>query len=343
MAQPEVPWYPPIAYPAAAKPSVLPVVEREYHEFYRAPAFRWWKPLVAIAMFAGTWFLASFALTIPALAYDLNQGNLVWSELAAGELKVTPVLFLANNLTIVAAIPLAWAAHRVVFGQRVRWLSSVEGRFRWRAFWRFTGVIAPLYLLSLVVETVAGGGLDGLAILPETWFLLASILLTTPLQCAGEEISLRGLGSRAIGSWFPSRRAGLVVATAVTAVVFMLLHGAGDPWLNGFYLVFAVCSSYLLWKTGGLEGSIALHVVNNLTSMVFLPFVGVDGIFDREAGVGNPWVLLQMAVILAAGALILWQARRLGLSTSAAPAAPRGPANDSSLPAPGPAGSPRGV
>lgn len=132
---------------------------------------------------------------------------------------------------------------------------------------------------------------------------------------------MRGLGARAIGSWFSWRRAGLAVATAVTAVVFMLLHGAGDPWLNAFYLLFAVESSVLVWRTGGLEASIALHVCNNLISESTLPFSDISGMFDRHAGVAGPETLWQMAAVVLVGALMLWQAKRLKLSRTAAPAA----------------------
>lgn len=322
MAQQQFAWVPP-----ATPPAVLPVVPREYHEFYRAPSFRWWRPLVAIAMFAGTWFAAILVASLAGFAYDWAQGNLDFEAIQQGRLDVTPAIFLANNVGIAAAIPLAWAAHRAVFGQKVRWLSSVQGRFRWGAFWRFVGVVVPLFLLGLAVEVVLSG-LPELRILPETWFLLASVLLTTPLQCAGEEFAMRGLGARALGSWFSSRRVGLVVATAVTAVIFMLMHGAGDPWLNVFYLVFAGCASFMVWRTGGLEAPIALHIVNNMSSMIFLPFMGVSGIFDREAGVGSPWILVQVVIVVSATALILWQARRLGLPTSAAPADPRGAATN---------------
>lgn len=151
--------------------------------------------------------------------------------------------------------------------------------------------------------------------------MMAVVLLTTPLQSAGEEVAMRGLLARCVGSWFSARRVGLVVATTVSAVVFMLLHGAGDIWLNVFYLSVAVAMSVLAWKTGGLEAPIALHVVNNLASMITLPFTDLTGVFNREAGVGSPWVLVNVAIALSAAAAILWQARRLGLPTTAAPAA----------------------
>lgn len=295
------------------------MVAREYHEFYRTPRFRWWRPLLALGMFAGSWFLVSLVLTLAAMAYDYAAGELDLDGLLTGK-SLTPMFFLANNLVLAAAIPLAWVAHRVVFGQPIGWLSSVAGRFRWGVFGRFLGLATIAYLAWMAVETAITGWPQDLRVRPETWFLLLSVLLTTPLQAAGEEFALRGLAARSIGSWFPGNRAGLVVSTAVTAVVFMLLHGAGDPWLNAFYLYFGVVGCVLTWRTGGLEASIALHVANNLLGMLLLPFSGLDGLFDREAGTGSPLVLIQLAVVTLVAAAMLWQGSREKLSRSAAPA-----------------------
>ena len=54
----------------------------------------------------------------------------------------------------------------------------------------------------------------------------------------------QAVGQRAIAAWLP-RTAGLLVSTGVTALIFMWMHGAGDPWLNAFYLLFAVAASVL--------------------------------------------------------------------------------------------------
>ncbi len=336
MTQPDVV---PAAFWAPRPPSALPVVPREYHEFYRTPRLRWWHPLVALLMFAGTWFLAVLIVSVAALVYDLARGNLVLDELASGVIDITPMLFLANNLGLALAIPLAIAAHRAVFGQRIGWLFAITGRLRWGLLGRFLLIALAFYLVLYGVELAITGIPEGLAVGPDTWFLLISILLTTPLQSAGEEVAMRGLMARAIGSWFPARRVGLVISTALTSIVFMVLHGAGDPWLNGHYLWFGVVTSVLVWKTGGLEAPIALHVVNNLIGLSFVPFLGLDGLFDREAGVGSPLVLVQAALLTAAAAAILWQARRLGLVTSAAPAALPGTVGEvGSQPGSGPAG-----
>ncbi len=328
--------YPPAQYPAAysavpfppgyqagppPKPSALPVAQREYHEFFRAPRFRWWKPLAAIGMFAASAFLVILLLT-PIIFIDVANGRIDLGKLTSGEIPTTPLLFLVNNLGLAVWVPLAGLTAWAVFGQRPRWLSSIAGGFRWRLFGRFALIAFVVLAISTGADIAFSGGVDGLAWNSDSLFLIVTIVLTTPFQSAGEEYALRGLGARAIGSWFGWRRAGLAVATAVTSVIFMLLHGAGDPWLNAFYLLFAVLSSVLVWRTGGLEASVALHVCNNLISEATLPFSPIEGIFDRHAGVAGPETLWQMAAIVIVAALMLWQARRLKLPRTAAPAAP---------------------
>jgi len=250
----------------------------------------------------------------------VSSGRLDTGALSRGELKLTPLLFLANNLGLAVAIPLAGLTAWAVFGQRPRWMSSIAGGFRWGLFWRFVAVAIPILLASFGVEVLLGGA-PQLVWNADSWFLIIAILLTTPLQAAGEEYGTRGLLARSIGSWFGSARVGLVVATVVTSVVFMLLHGAGDPWLNGYYFTVGVSCSILVWKTGGLEAAVALHVVNNLIGEVTIPFGALEGMFDREAGSAGPEILIQVFFTLTLVAGLLLVARRLRIPQSAAPAA----------------------
>jgi membrane protease YdiL (CAAX protease family) len=303
-----------------AKPTPLPVTAREYHEFFRTPRFRWWKPLAAIAMFAAAWFAISLLVSLPVVFYDISTGRLDLPSAASGEIGMTPLLFLVNNLSLALAIPVAGLTGWAVFGQRPRWLSSIAGGFRWGLFWKFVAVAVPILLVSFGVEVWLGGGLE-LVWNADSWFLIIAILLTTPLQAAGEEYGVRGILARSIGSWFGARRVGLVVATALTSVVFMLLHGAGDPWLNAYYFGVGVVCSILVWKTGGLEAGIALHVVNNLVGEITIPFGGLDTMFDREAWAAGPEILIQMFFTLLLAAALLVVARRLRIPQSAAPGA----------------------
>lgn len=105
----------------------------------------------------------------------------------------------------------------------------------------------------------------------------------------------------------PTPRIGLVAATALTAGAFMLVHSA-------FYLCLALAASLVTWRTGGLEAATALHVVANLTTMLFLPFLGLD---DRAAD--SAQTLAQVAALILTAAALLCQIRRIGLPVRAAP------------------------
>lgn len=312
------PWLP--SQPAP-KPSVLPVEPQEYHEFLRTPSLRWWRPVLALLMAAGLFFAASTVLTLPAMLYDMSTGRTTLENYTSmSAFVMTPAFFLANNLALAACVPIAGLTQWACFGQRPRWLSSVTGGFRWGWFGECVLWVLPVFVLSLLLDVVLGGLPGQLRIGPETVFMLVAILLTTPLQAAGEEYLLRGLGQRAVASWLP-RLSGLAVSTAITAVVFMLLHGAGDPWLNAFYLVFAVIGSVLAWRTGGIEAAVALHAVNNVVSMTFLPFTDFSDMFNRGPGAGSPVVLLQMAILAGALAVVLWRARIRDVTVRSAPGA----------------------
>ncbi len=273
-------------------------------------------------MFVATWLVANIVIGLAAIMYDWSTGRVDPQDTMAGKLTMTPALFTANNLALATAIPLAGLAGWAVFGQRPRWMSSIAGGFRWSLFWRFVGLAVPIMLLSAGVEVWLSGPPE-LVWNADSLFLIVAIVATTPFQAAGEEYGVRGIMARSVGSWFGSSRVGLVVATAVTSVVFMLLHGAGDPWLNGYYFAMGVIFSLLVWKTGGLEAGVALHVVNNLVGEITLPFGGLESMFDRQAGVAGPEILIQLFFTIALAGAMWWAATRLRLPQSTAPGATR--------------------
>lgn len=313
----------PEGYPAYAvtkpKPEPLPIEPREYQEFYRAPAFRWWKPLAAISLFAAVWLLVSMPPVSIAMMWESARTGRPMTV----DLLETPLGFAANNLTLVLAIPVALLTHWLIYRQRPRWLSSITGGFRWGLFGRFMAITAVIMLIGYGVQTFLSGGLGTLAWGKDSLFLLLTIVITTPFQAAGEEYMMRGLVFRSVASWFNRRWLGLIIGIIVNAVIFMLLHGAGDPWLISYYLLVAVLFSILAWRTGGLEAAIAMHVVNNVLSEIALPFQpgALAHIFDRQAGVAGPETLVPMGITALVAGALLWQASRLKLSRENAPAA----------------------
>ena len=178
-------------------------------------------------------------------------------------------------------IPCAWLG-LAIYGQRPRWLSSVTGRLRWGLMFKLMALIAIPYLGMQAFDVIVGG-FDGLSWRPYSLFMILVVLLTTPLQCAGEEYGTRGLINRLLGQ-YGSARVSFWIGAIGSSAVFMLLHAAQDPYLNAFYFTFGMTACWMAWRTGGLEASIAMHVVNNVLAMSVLPFSDFSGIFERGAG-----------------------------------------------------------
>ena len=320
--EPTAAWGPgPARFYTEPKPEPLPVEPQQYHQFYRAPAFRWWKPVIALLLFAAGWLIASLIAVVIALAWDVTNSG---TQLDPANLNLnTPAMFAANNVSLAACIPVAMLVSWLVYRQRPGFLSSITGRFRWGLFGHFLLIVAPLMLAWMVIQTVVEGGLPALAWGPNSLFLLVTILLTTPLQAAGEEYANRGLIARSIGSWFGNRWVALVAAILVNGVIFTLLHAAAEPWLNAYYFTVAVTFTLLTWRTGGLEAAIVMHIVNNLLGELTLPFSPDEfaHLFDRQVGTAGPEILIQISVTLLVGAVLWWRAGRLKLQQAAAPGA----------------------
>lgn len=324
MSQP--PPYQPAPLPPplpAPRPVYLPVVPEPYPRTWRAPAIRWWRPVVAIlagvAAFVALSIVFGLAGVVAGMLLDPDRTRAVIAAAGRGEIMMTPILFLANNLSLALLTPLsmllAWAFSR----QRPGWLSSVIGRFRWGWFGWCLLIAVPFWLLLSLLEWWFWPAGEPLNVNPDTWFMIATIVLTTPLQAAGEEYAMRGYLNKALG-WFTSNRTvGLSLGAVGSSVVFMLIHGAGDNWLNLFYFTFGMAACYLTWRTGGLEAAVAVHVVNNLVAMAALPFVDISTVFNREQGTGDPSVLIHIGVMLVVVAIIDRLAVRRGIQREYAP------------------------
>lgn len=308
--------------------SPLPTEPRQYHEFFRAPRFRWWRSLLALLIFVPSWFVVNLVLVLTAMGFDVASGRIDPTSFlgqsgdpaALTAALMTPLVFLANNVSLATAIPLAGLSAWAALGQRPRWMSSIAGGFRWSLFWWFVAVATPIFALSLVTEVVLGG-MPEFTVNGDTVFLIVAILLTTPFQAAGEEYGVRGIITRVVASWFGSRIVGLLVAMVISSLIFMSLHLAANLWLNIYYFMVGVVCSILVWRTGGLEAAVALHVVNNLLGEITLPFGGLETMFDRGAEAVGPEALIQLVFTFTVAAGMLWLAKRRKLSNSAAPAA----------------------
>lgn len=100
------------------------------------------------------------------------------------------------------------------------------------------------------------------------WGLLGgAAVLLVPLQAAGEEYAFRGLAAQGLGAWLRSP------LWAILLPVPLFMFGHGYNWVGQIDVaVFAICAGALVWKSGGLEIPIVMHVANNLGVFLLAPF-----------------------------------------------------------------------
>jgi membrane protease YdiL (CAAX protease family) len=266
----------------------------------RARDWAWWRPLLGMALLVVAYVVAVTLVVVVSLLTGLTP------DLALLDL-VDPVVLLITNLTLIVAVPTVWLAWLVAHGMRSGWSSSVLARLRWRLLPRLallalvtlgTGIGLSVLLGFLLGDDEAGGPVPGFG-----WLLLV-VVFTTPLQSAAEEYLFRGYLSQAIASWVRAPRVGAVLAAVVTATLFSLAHVPPDflTFLDRF--VFGLGASAVVWLTGGLEGAIVLHAVNNVLVFVLAGALG-DGVGTEEVPQGGGPFFVTLSVLSVAGYVAL--------------------------------------
>jgi len=311
----------PPPYPGPAKRQAKlcqPTEPKDSMRFFQVPARPWWVGLLALVAFGGIGYYLLSYWVVPIVVY------MVYPQIADAD-GTTPGVFLANNLVVAMDIPICVLFSWLFFKQGFGWLVSVVGRFRWKWAFLTFGIFLLGYGIEMAAEVMVYGvgnyGFSSLQIKPYTWFMLAVILLTTPLQCAAEEFQARALLPRLVAAIVPHRWMGLILSGVLPSGVFMYLHHAQDFWLNVNYFSVGMIMWWLAYRTGGIEASIALHLVNNFFAEWTLPFTDFSNMFDRSEGTGSPYVLIYVAVQAVLVLLVDVIARKKGIVRLSAPAA----------------------
>ena len=269
-----------------------------------------WRGVVAILLLVIGFLLLSIVIGGIGIGIEIARGAITLEQINSGLVPFTPGVLLSTNIALALTIPLAMGLQRLFFGARIGTLASVTGRFRWKWMGRLALIIVPVWIVyigaSFLIEPVEFAAIDATVLI-----MIAIVILTTPLQAAGEEYGARGLIQRSAGSWFQNPVVAFVVSTLIASSLFALSHLAGDPWLIAYYFIFGVSMSLAARGTGGLEAPILIHATNNV--LIFLPAVllgQLDAGIDRSAGTGGPFMLIPMALCLAAaGVSTLWARR----------------------------------
>lgn len=317
--------------PAPAYPYPEPV---RYPQLLRTPTFRPWRPVVgAIGLLLAVFVVASLVL-LPLLAIAVYVESAIDGtdfsaamNQAVGLKTITPASMLWLNLTLGSGTLVVFALLRWLHHLRPRWATSVLPGMRWKFFLACLPISVVALLLNVVLasllpiddtgETVGSvNHLGGQALA----FTLV-IVLTTPLQAMGEEYVFRGYLLQAVGSMFKRWTSVASAASLLaTALLFAAFHGTQNFPLFFDRFAFGVLAAYLVVKVGGLEGGIALHVVNNFFAYGFALLFGdiSSSLNTTETSWWNvPVTVVQSVFYLVA---VLSVARRMGLRGETAPA-----------------------
>lgn len=315
------PWQQPPYTPSSARP--VHTEPQPYHRLLLTPTYRWWRPLLGLAIFGATFAVLTIGVTVAFIVADLvRTGGPVEAAIDRFGSDMDPLFLLGTNLGLAVAIPAAVLAVVAAHRMRPGWLSSVQGRLRWGLLLR----MSALALLMVVLFTFIGGwllpvddgalGIEDLQVVPlSTWLGFAVVIvLTTPLQAAAEEYAFRGYGMQALGALFRTPWVGAIV----TSLAFAFAHGTQNMPLFLDRLAFGLIACWLVVRTGGLEAAIAMHVMNNM--VVFLISAAFDQVGDTLEVSSIPWiaVVIDVAQMAVFALLADRYVRRRGLATRSA-------------------------
>jgi membrane protease YdiL (CAAX protease family) len=248
----------------------------------------------------------------------------------------SPLGMVAAHLGLAAAIPLTMALVLFVHRFHPRWLHSVQPGFRWR--YALVATLAALVILGGLWALSRAGQPWTFAPENQYWGFWVAILVTAPLQAAGEEYLFRGYLLQALYSAAPnlnrpimtSQESGTGAAKVTwsvargyqrwfgiigSALLFAILHGGQDLPLFLHRFTFGLIAGWLVMKTGGLEAGIAAHVVNNVVAFGYANISGTM-VATRTVTTASwaelAWNLAGFAVFAVAA---IWISRRMNLST----------------------------
>lgn len=220
--------------------------------------------------------LAGYAILVPGIAWAvLAVAWLVvgrsqdFASFRTASLRYENIYgMVASHLGVASLIVLTMFVVRQVHHIHPRWLCSVQPGFRWR--------------YAIVCTLIALVGLNGIYWLSRMgdrpvwnphehfgWWLVV-IVLTSPLQAAGEEFLFRGYLLQAAGA--VGRNPWLAVL--VSALIFAALHGSQNWPLLADRFGFGLMAGALVLLTGGLEAAIAAHVINNVFAFGYAAAAG---------------------------------------------------------------------
>lgn len=302
---------------------------------------RWWTPLLSFLAGSAAWFIvvivASVFLGIYAAASGLGMDFIL--DIAESDLNVmtNPLFYIITFGVLALMLPFVWLGLRLVEGVSIGALSSVTGYLRWNRIWGGLGLaivaLSPSIILSTVEAARMGGPTpEAISRLP---LLLPIIFVLVPLQCAAEEYVFRGFFLRTLMGWGLNSIIAIIIAT----IFFTLGHVYG--WMGMVDVaVFGLAMGWLTVRTKGLEASIALHVVNNMSGMLFAALGLANPLDDSEMPLWTLFFSIGLTIVYTVVADRLWAERSTDAPVQQPPSDTAEPTTPFAPSAPTPTGIP---
>ena len=310
-------WPPPAPYPVPELPSYPHVQPEPYHRILRTWTYRPWRVLVGILLTVVLGIVVGplVVLLLVSVGVELFGAGSASDLLEGFDLSrgLTPPMLLVVNLSLAVLIPVTWLAVRYLHNLRPRWLGSVRPGLRWRLLAVFFGLALLATMVSVLLanqfvpgEVTPQGNEAATQSTATTVAFLVIILLTSPLQSAGEEYFFRGYLLQGFGAlvrapWF---------TLTCTSLLFAFAHGSQNLPLFVDRFCFGLVAGGLVLFTGGLEAGIAMHIVNNV---VVLALAAAVGQLPQTLGTSEAsWSLVafDLGQFALFALLVVWYSRR---------------------------------
>ena len=279
---------------------------------------RWWRVLLGLIAIVLAWFgmgLGMVGLVSGGALAPLGIGPDAADALMGADRAMPPSGVLFFLLTFGGLWIGLWVAVRLIHRRPFGTLIHPSGRVGRRTLLRGAGLALGLYIASMIAY-VAALGLPERTELPlSVWAVwLVPILLAIVIQASSEELLFRGYILQHFACW--SRHP--LIWAVIPSVIFAVLHY--DPGMEAgmrtrmlvHIFSIGIIMAALVWRTGGLEAAIGLHVTNNALA---IGGAGMEGsAFGFELWLFPPDTLermiafdLAMSVLILAAVFILFK------------------------------------
>ncbi|WP_347754588.1 CPBP family glutamic-type intramembrane protease [Agrococcus sp. ProA11] len=281
---------PPAPKKPALLPAALPMSGRPFAMAFQPLERRVGRWFLAWAIALGFFFvgqLLSIALMLPGIGAFLETIDLMDLPTDQTQLGMDFIEAVVGTPLGMAAVNMAWAVMipgaivaMAAFGKHAAgYAMSVAASWRWSVVARAALVIVPIFALYIGLSLWMDPAIEWQW--NPNWGLVIAVLLTTPLQSAGEEFTFRGLLPQMMGGWRVHRYVpALVMLPPVLLVLVLqpatwplsllaLLAAAVGPWVLTSRFGNAVWTGV---ATGLLFG--AMHAHPSFAATLQLALVG---------------------------------------------------------------------